>query len=126
MADTFILKDPENFAPFTVKYTTPDGKEAKIKATYKYRSRKEYAVLLNGLFHNVERDGDGLPDFSQLADADMDRTVGALLDSLSAWDVPDFEITRENLLNLADKRPAIIDALWRAYGAACNQGRLGN
>ena len=121
-------KRPDNFAPFPVKFTAPDGTKVQIMATYKYRSKLEHAEYQAAVFEGIEDVElvDGLPDFSKLAQADIERTTNGLLDALVAWDVPDRKLDKDALTQLADECPAAIDALVVGYRLACSNGRLGN
>ena len=122
----FKFERPENFAPFAVKFKDPSGKEASIKAVFKYRTRKEFASLLNDVFGSNEKiEGDQI-DFVALTEKDIGRAADRLLESLVSWDVEGFQLNKANLAQLADECPAAISAMWTSYRVACTEGRLGN
>lgn len=122
----FKFERPDNFAPFAVKFTDPSGGEASIKAVFKYRTRKEFAALLNDVFGSSEKiEGDQI-DFVALTDKDIGRAADRLLESLVSWDVEGFALNKANLTQLADECPAAISAMWTSYRMACTEGRLGN
>lgn len=122
----FKFERPDNFAPFAVKFTDPSGSEASIKAVFKYRTRKEFAALLNEVFGNAEKiEGDQI-DFVALTDKDIGKAADRLIESLVSWDVEGFPLNKANLMQLADECPAAISAMWTSYRVACTEGRLGN
>lgn len=122
----FKFERPDNFAPFAVKFTDPSGGEASIKAVFKYRTRKEFAALLNEVFGNAEKiEGDQI-DFVALTDKDIGKAADRLIESLVSWDVEGFPLNKANLMQLADECPAAIAAMWTSYRMACTEGRLGN
>ena len=122
----FKFERPDNFAPFAVKFTDPSGGEASIKAVFKYRTRKEFAALLNDVFGNAEKiEGDQI-DFVALTDKDIGKAADRLIESLVSWDVEGFPLNKANLMQLADECPAAIAAMWTSYRMACTEGRLGN
>ena len=122
----FKFERPENFAPFAVKFNDPSGKEASIKTVFKYRTRKEFAALLNDVFGSAEKvEGDEI-DFVALTEKDIGRAADRLIDSLVSWDVEGVALTKANLAQLADECPAAISAMWTSYRVACTEGRLGN
>ena len=101
----FKFERPDNFAPFAVKFTDPSGGEASIKAVFKYRTRKEFAALLNDVFGTSEKiEGDQI-DFVALTDKDIGRAADRLLESLVSWDVEGFALNKANLTQLADECP---------------------
>lgn len=122
----FKFERPDNFAPFAVKFTDPSGGEASIKAVFKYRTRKEFAALLNDVFGSTEKiEGDQI-DFVALTDKDIGKAADRLIESLVSWDVEGFPLNKANLVQLADECPAAIAAMWTGYRMACTEGRLGN
>ena len=122
----FKFERPDNFAPFAVKFTDPSGGEASIKAVFKYRTRKEFAALLNDVFGTSEKiEGDQI-DFVALTDKDIGRAADRLLESLVSWDVEGFALNKANRTQLADECLAAISAMWTSYRVACTEGRLGN
>jgi hypothetical protein len=122
----FKFERPDNFAPFAVKFTDPSGGEASIKAVFKYRTRKEFAALLNEVFGNAEKiEGDQI-DFVALTDKDIGKAADRLIESLVSWDVEGFALNKASLTQLADECPAAISAMWTSYRMACTEGRLGN
>lgn len=118
---------PKTFAPAHIKFTKPDGEEAEIVVTYKYRTRSQFGQFLDSIYKDA---GEVTPaadkiDFKALTEKTRDKTADHLLDCVEAWDLDD-KLSRENLQVLADEVPAAAAALMAGYSAACTEGRLGN
>ena len=122
----FKFERPDNFAPFAVKFTDPSGGEASIKTVFKYRTRKEFAALLNEVFGTSDKAEGEQIDFVALTEKDIGKAADRLLDCLMSWDVEGFALNKANLMQLADECPAAITAMWTSYRIACTEGRLGN
>lgn len=132
MNKIILGQKPATFKAFPVKFPMPDGSEGKISVTYLYNTKTDWAKLYDKhLGGTVERndvaDGEKKPGlFEGLVAGDLDRKVSFLLESIKSWDLAEHELSRQTLLQLGDELPAAIDALVVSYGAACQQGRLGN
>jgi Phage tail assembly chaperone len=128
MAKVIFGAKPKTFAEIPVKFTGPEGQELTIQTVYKYRTTKEYGAFLNDLFKDSGETAPdaGSPDFEALFVKNAGRTVDSLLKAIESWDIPEHEVSRENLLRLADEMPAGPVALMAAYRSACIGGRLGN
>lgn len=126
MANIVLGKKPKNFKPFTVKFPMPDGTEGAIAATFKYRTRSEFGVMMNDIFKDAkEEKTEGVPDFQNLFLKMGDKNADHLLGCVEAWDM-DVELSRANLVQLSDEVPAASAALMAAYRDACVEGKLGN
>lgn len=126
MKNIVLGKTPENFKPFPVKFTAPDGADCAIMATFKYRSRSGFGVMMNQMFADAgEEKTDGIPDFQALFLKMGDKNADHLLASLTSWNL-DFELNRENLIAMGDQFPAAAAALMLSYRNACVDGALGN
>lgn len=120
---------PETFAPTPIKFKLPSGADAAMTVTFRYRTRTEFGAFVAEAYG---RDASDLPttdsgrlDYEAMArQATMDEAA-YVLGIVAGWDL-DTELTRESAAQLADEVPAAVEALKRAYSAACNEGRLGN
>ena len=128
MGKLILGKTPENFKPFNVKFTLPDGEEDQIKVTFRYKTRSQFAAFLNDLF---KESGEEKPDTTEKIDFEKlfakggEKTVAHLSRIIADWDFAE-KPTPENLAALHDQAPAAAAAMTQAYSAACTEGRLGN
>ena len=127
MPKLVLGKTPQNFKPFPVKFTLPDGAEDQIVVTFKYKTRSGFAAFLNTLFADAgeTQPADDKIDFEALFKRGGDKTVSHLSQILAAWDLAD-DITPATLAAMHDQAPAAAAAITAAYSAACTEGRLGN
>lgn len=128
MSKLKLGKTPENFKPFAVKFTLPDGTEDQIKVTFRYKTRSQFAAFLNELFTEsgeTKPDGDDKVDFEALFAKGGEKTVAHLSKIIVEWDFEE-PPTRENLSALHDQAPAAATAITQAYSDACTSGKLGN
>lgn len=126
----FKLGDrPETFPEITVDFKTNRGLETDIKAVFKYRTREEFGAFIgqhfNVLAGDFPRKEDGQIDYEALAKQSTGNDAAYLKDVIQSWDLED-EVSLKTLQQMASEQPAAIVALKAAYGAACNEGRLGN
>jgi hypothetical protein len=129
MAKLVLGKTPENFKPFNVKFTLPDGVEDQIQVTFRYKTRSQFAAFLNELFHKsgdeqAASTEDGV-DFEALFAKGGAQTVAHLSQIIVAWDL-DEPVNSKTLADLHDQVPNAAAAMTKAYSAACTEGRLGN
>jgi len=128
MAKLVLGKTPENFKPFNVKFTLPDGEDDQIKVTFKYKTRSQFAAFLNELFveaGEVKPDAEEKVDFEKLFSKGGEKTVAHLTKIIADWDFVE-KPTSDTLRQLHDQAPAAAAAMTAAYSAACSEGRLGN
>jgi hypothetical protein len=128
MATILQGKRPDTFAPFDVRFKAPDGKELTIPAVaYRYRTRKEFAKLVDGVnaANSKPANPDGSFSLTQFFEASDAKSVDLLLDSIKEWGLEE-PLNRETLEQLVDELPAAFTALWESYAAAARDGRLGN
>ena len=117
---------PKNFKPFPVSFDMPDGDVGVITPTYKYRTRAQFGEMMNQMFKDAgEEKTEGMPDFQKLFEKMGDKNADHLLACIDSWD-QDFDLTRENLLQMTNEVPASSAALMAKYRDACIDGRLGN
>lgn len=120
-------KTPKTFGKFPVKFQTPDGEDAAIAVTFKYKTRSGYAAYLNSMFaEEGEKPVEGeKPDFIELFAKGGEKSVEKLLDVIDSWDFGE-PLNKETLLQLQDEFPAAIAAFGDAFRSACTGGKLGN
>ena len=129
MAKIKLGATPKSF-PRTVTFDMLDGTKGSIRCEYKYRTRKEFGVFIDGILAAAKMktaDGDEPHEFS-MADL-MERTAGSnadyVLQVLDGWNL-DEDLTRENVEQLSDEIPAAALAIMETYRLACVEGRTGN
>ena len=120
---------PETFPPIKVPFKTNRGQDAEIEAVFKYRTREEFGAFIGQHFgltgDEFPRTEDGQIDYEALAKKATGNEAAYLKEALDSWDLED-DLALKTLQQLASEQPAAIVALKAAYGAACNEGRLGN
>lgn len=119
-------KRPDAFKAFPVKLTLPDGTEGAIQTTFKYHTRDEFGEVLNRIYEPGEKRAPGEKvDFVALGAESRGRFTKELAAGIKEWDL-EFPVNAETLGQLANEYPAATNALFSAWQAACNEGRLGN
>lgn len=127
MSKTILGATPKHFAPTTVKFTKPDGEEAEVIVTYKYRTRTAFGQFLDAAYKDagMAKPSADRVDLKELFEKSRDKSADQLLDCIVSWDLDD-KLTRENLQVLADELPAAAIALIAGYSACCTEGRVKN
>lgn len=128
-AKIVLGKRPEKFAPVEVTFKMPDGTLGVINVSFVYRTRPEYAQLIAETYNRTATDlpktEDGKIDYEAIAREACGDEALFLGKIIAGWDI-DIPPERQELQQLAEEFPAAVVALKTAYGAACNEGRLGN
>lgn len=118
---------PKNFKEIEVAVTLPDGTEGVIPVTYKYKTKAEFGAWQDAIISSAAPQPDGeAPSWESIYRQAGERSADMLLDIVHAWrlDVP---LSRESIIEIeADCGAAAIPALFKAFGVACREGRLGN
>lgn len=128
MSKLILGKTPENFKPFNVKFTLPDGQEDQILVTFKYKTRSQFAAFLNELFNEAgdeKQDAGEKIDFEKMFAAGGEKAVAHLSKIIVDWDFVE-KPTAETLRQLHDQAPAAATAITQAYSDSCTAGKLGN
>ena len=128
MAKLILGKTPKTFKPFDVLFVLPDGEEDKIKVTFNYKTRSQFAEFLTELFDGSDEEqptADGKRDFVALFAKGGENAVVHLSKIIADWDFAE-KPTAEVLRAMHDQAPAAAAAITSAYQAACAEGRLGN
>jgi len=130
MAKITLGKPPKSFKR-VVKFPMLDGTTGSIECIYKYRTRKDFGIFIDGLLDAAkakpETGDDGEVKFS-MAEL-MEKTAGAnadyILAILDGWNL-DEPLSADTAQQLADELPAAAAAIMETYRAAVQDGRLGN
>lgn len=130
MAKIVLGNRPKDFKKI-VKFPMLDGTEGAIECIYKYRTRKEFGVFIDGLLDaakvNTAAGTDGEPKFS-MAEL-MEKTAGSnadyILQVLDGWNL-DEKLSPASAQQLADELPAAAAAIMESYRIAITEGRSGN
>lgn len=121
MAKFKLVKRPETIA-HTVKWKDIGGQDMSLKVVYNYRSRKEFAELMDNGTDTELSDDAKLQEVIEAAD---NRGAEFLLKALNSWDLEE-ELNEENAVMLFDQHQAAAAAIITAYRTLCLEGRLGN
>ena len=118
---------PKNFKEIEVAVTLPDGTEGVIPITYKYKTKAEFGAWQDAIVASAAPQPDGeAPSWESIYRQAGERSADMLLDIVHAWGL-DVPLSRESIIELeADCGAAVIPALFKAFGAACREGRLKN
>ncbi|MES1979547.1 MAG: phage tail assembly chaperone [Pseudomonadota bacterium] len=130
MAKITLGSRPKSFKK-VVKFPMLDGTTGSIECIYKYRTRKEFGVFIDGLLDaakvkpDASEDGEVKFSMSEL----MEKTAGAnadyILQIVEGWNL-DEDLSAATAQQLADEIPAAAAAIMETYRAAVQDGRLGN
>lgn len=127
MAKIVLGQRPEKFSR-TVKFPMLDGTDGVIKCEFKYRTKSEYAELVDKLNADgklaIREDG-SIPNLQEIIVSGVSTNAWYLSEILVGWDV-DAELNQDNLNELANAYPAAATALMEAYRIGCIEGKLGN
>lgn len=139
-------KRPAHFKEISVAITLPDGTDAVIPVTFKYKTKPEFGAWQDSVIGakpdapkpaEPEKVADEPDAEKKVADAPKisweqmyvaagDRSAEILLDIIHAWGL-DVPLSKDAILELeADCGAGAIPALFEAFGKACREGRLGN
>jgi Phage tail assembly chaperone len=126
MAKVVLGKRPKTIDR-TLTAKLPDGSTGEVPVSYRYRTRKEFAELIDATFGAAAgADGDAAPD---TVAAGTERSLEANADYIAqivdGWGL-DAPFTRESILQLCDELPGVALAIMAGYREAVVEGRLGN
>ena len=127
MAKITLGKRPKSFKK-TVSFPMLDGSTGTIECNYRYRTRKEFGLFIDGI---LEAAGQTVkPDDEKFSMAAlMEKTSGSnadyVMQVLDGWNL-DEELTHGNVEQLSDELPAAVTAIMETYRLAITEGRLGN
>ena len=118
---------PKHFKEIEVAVPLPDGSEGVIPVTDKYKTKAEFGASQDAIITSATPQPDGeAPSWETIYRQAGERSADMLLDIVHAWGL-DVPLSRESIIELeADCGAAVIPALFKAFGVACREGRLGN
>jgi hypothetical protein len=155
MAKVVLGKRPKSFTR-AVKFTMVDGDEAELSLTFKYRTKREFGALIDGLIASASAPAKPAEDAAQQAlDIAPDEPAApAAAPSAAADDGQALKLSafletgieaqadyilqiaeswdigvpfdRENVMAFCDEQPAGAKAAMAMYREAITEGRLGN
>lgn len=111
-----------------VKVEMPDGSTGVIEVDFVYRTRREFAALID---ENVEfarastGEGDAGSATSRITESAIKTNANYLGEILKGWSL-DAELNDESLEQLCDEMPGVAQAVIDAYRIAITEGRSGN
>lgn len=125
MAKIVLGKAPKNFKR-KITIDLLDGGKGDIEFLFKYRTRSEYAELMDKTLAaesgaDVPKDETAAQAFARIGDG----TVDFILAIAEGWDLDD-EFNAENIKTLIDTFPAITPAASEVYRHAVLEGRTKN
>lgn len=102
----------------------PDGTEGEIVITYKYRTRKQFAELLDQTFGAGAKTAEP-QNVAQATEAGLAANAEYIMAIASGWDLPEpFDLA--HVEQLCDELPGVALAIMSAYRQAITEGRVGN
>ena len=117
---------PKHFKEIEVAVTLPDGTEGVIPITYKYKTKAEFGAWQDAIVASAAQPEGDAPTWESIYRQAGERSADMLLEIVHAWGL-DVPLSRESIIELeADCGAAVIPALFKAFGAACREGRLKN
>lgn len=124
MAKFSLASAPKTFKR-KVTITLLDESTADIELTFKYKTRIEYAKLLDEVMKQ-----DKVDDSKTESAVDIFKRLGAgtvdfLMKIVESWDLED-DFNKANVADLIDKFPAAANEITEAYRIAILEGRTKN
>ena len=127
MAKLQLGKAPVNFK-CTVTFSKLDKTKVSIELDFKYRTRKQYAELIDAVVKGEEDKKpkkDETKTFTELLEKGSNETIDFILQIANGWDLSD-EFNRDNVAILVDQFPSATNEINEAYRVAILEGRLKN
>jgi Phage tail assembly chaperone len=127
MAKLQLGKAPTSFKR-TITIEQLDGSKASIELDFKYRTRTQYAELLDSILVTDEKKSkkaDEQKSFAEILKMQGDGTIDFMLQIANGWDLED-EFNRANVTILVDTFPNATTEINEAYRVAILEGRLKN
>lgn len=125
MAKVTLGKKPETIT-HTVQAQMPDGTQAELAMVYRYRTRKQFAALIDEFFGAGTGDGQEPATVGEATARGIKKNVEYILAIAVGWDVQDAPFDAENIEQLCDEAPGVMMKIMSDYREAITEGRLGN
>ncbi len=150
MAKIVLGKRPQSFKR-TVSFTMVDGDTGELTLTFKYRTKREFAALIDELSQpaaqaepaqDAQLSIEGvpqpqalpepaaeqpvkIPQLSEFMAVTIESQADYILKIAEAWDL-DAPFDREHVIAFCDEQPGGALAVMSKYREAITEGRLGN
>jgi len=124
MAKFSLASAPKTFKR-KVTITLLDESTADIELTFKYKTRTEYAKLLDEVMSKEKADDEKTQSAVDIFKRLGAGTVEFLMKIVEGWDLDD-EFNKSNVADLIDKFPAAASEITEAYRIAILEGRTKN
>ena len=126
MAKLILGNPPKNFKR-TVKITLLNGETADVEITYKYRTRTQYAELLDKI---IGKDKDAIETettktLAQVFKDSDQASVAYILDIAEGWDLTD-DFNKKNIAALIDEHAGAGALIGEEYRIALLEGKTKN
>lgn len=126
MAKIKLGNRPKSFKR-VVTFPMLEGGEGSIEGAFKYRTKTEFGLFIDGLFADAkeQQPADGQFSMADLMSKARDKNAAYLLEVLEGWNL-DEPLNRETAEQLCDELPAAAAEIMETYRKAIVEGRLGN
>jgi hypothetical protein len=127
MAKLQLGKAPTSFKR-TVTIEQLDGTKDTIELDFKYRTRTQYAELLDSILSpdtKKNKKADEPKSFAEILKSQGDGTIDFIMQIANGWDLED-AFNRENVAILVDSFPNATAEINESYRVAILEGRLKN
>ena len=124
----FIFGARPETIEFPVKFKSITGADVDIECQFQYRTRKEFATLVDKFATPTVNPGELAEEdysFARLTDGGLKTHATRTLEFLKGWPL-DLPLNAQALIQLFDEEPAAAGAFWEAYRTAITEGRQGN
>jgi hypothetical protein len=129
MAKIVLGKRPADFKK-KVEIPVVSGEVSEVEFLFKYRTRKEYAKLMDDHAKGVRErssvdQSSGDFSFERFVGQSIEDDADLILTLAAGWDLDD-ALTKESIVSMLDTYGASGPLVVTAYRTAINEGRLGN
>lgn len=125
MANKITLGKPPKAFNRSVRFTTIEGDESFITWTFIYRTRKQFAELVDTNTPDDAGPSESVTTMQSIMENANIKSTGYIMQIAEGWDLA-ADFNRVNVQELCDQYPAAVNAASNAYREAVMEGRLGN